>query len=88
MQDGKCKTMEELREIIPYFLKPTCPILLAKIKPTNEQECIARERICKKYSKPEENTFGHSGKEAVDTLSRISELMNKDDNWEPSQNSE
>lgn len=60
----------------------------SKIKPANEQERIARERICKKYSKPEENTFGHSSKEAVDTLSRISELMNKDDNWEASQNSE
>lgn len=52
----------------------------SKIKPANEQERIARERIHKKYSKPEENTFGHSSKEAVDTLSRISELMNKDDN--------
>lgn len=52
----------------------------SKIKPTNEQERIARERICKTYSKPEQNKFGHSSKEAVDTLSRISEFMNKDDN--------
>lgn len=52
----------------------------SKMKPTNEQEHIARGRICKKYSKAEENTFGHRSKEAVDTLSRISELMNKDDN--------